>query len=126
MKKFCLIALTAFAVLLASCGPSAAKPTTTPAALGDFPVGNFSNSTLAWTWDFKADGSYSSGGPQAAEHGTFTVAGDQISIKGDYCGNIIGTYTWAYDGTALTFQGIHDECTDRAGVVVTGKWVKKP
>lgn len=125
MKK--LILLFVAAVLLAGCGgASAAKPTTTPAALGDFPIGNFSNSIVAWTWDFKADGSYSAGGPQVVEHGIFTVTGNQISLKGDYCGDAIGTYTWTYDGTALKFETIKDECADRAGTVVNGKWVKKP
>lgn len=126
MKKFSLIALTVLAVILAACGPSVAGPTTTPAALGDFPVGNFMNTIVAWTWDFKADGSYSAGGPQVFENGTFTVNGKQISIKGSYCGDATGVYTWTYDGTALKFEQVCDECLERAGTVVSGKWVERP
>ena len=124
MKK--LIPLFLATILLASCGPSVAKPATTPAALGDFPIGNYRNSVVAWTWDFKADGSYSAGGLQAGENGIFTVTGDQISLQGDYCKDATGLYIWTYDGTALKFEAIHDECTDRAGVVVSGQWTPRP
>lgn len=122
MKK--LILLTLVAILLAGCGPSAAKPTTTPAALGDFPIGNYTNQ--GWGWEFKPDGSYKVQGPFANESGTFTVTGNQMTIHGDSCGDIIGTYNWTYDGTTLTFEGVNDQCVDRAGTIVSGKWIKSP
>jgi hypothetical protein len=81
-------------------------------------------------WEFKADGSYVSQGPNASEKGAYTVTGDQIVIKGDHspCGNVKGTYTWAYDGKALSFEALDDRCTDRRNVVVVipGQWLKKP
>lgn len=127
MKKFSLIALTALAVILAGCGGTgSARSTTIQADLGDFPAGNYMNTILAWTLDFKADGSYLAGGPQVVENGVFTVDGNQISFKGSYCGDATGIYTWSYDGTALEFEQVHDECLERAGTVVTGKWVERP
>ena len=108
------------------CGTKAVNPATTPASTGDFPIGTFTNSDQSWTWEFKTDGSYLAQGLQSRENGNFTVDGNQISISGDYCGEITGNYTWTYDGTALTFEMIDDKCTDRLGVVVTGNWVKKP
>ena len=123
MRKLILLTLVTF--LLAGCGSSSgAKPTTTPAALGDFPVGNFTNQ--GWGWEFKPDGSYTLQGQYANESGTLTVTGNQITIHGNACGDIIGTYNWTYDGMTLTFEGVNDECVDRAGTVVNGKWIKRP
>jgi hypothetical protein len=123
-----LLVATAFVLMLAvlGCGSKRAKSTTSPASIGDFPTGTFANSDQAWTWEFNADGSYLARGLQSREKGTFTVNGSQISLKGDYCGDITGNYNWTFDGTALEFNLNEDICSDRAGVVVTGKWDMRP
>ena len=94
-------------------------------SIGDFPTGSYTYQD--WSWELKADGSYVSRDRQGGgEKGIFTVTGNQISLKGDYCGDITGIYAWAYDGTALTFSAVDDKCTDRLDTVVSAKWVKKP
>jgi len=125
MNKLYLIVLTVFAVILAGCGgTSATRPTTAPAALGDFPIGAYSIAGL--TWKFKADGSYSIAGIDANEQGVFTVTGNKISLTGNCCGDMTGIYTWTYDDTALKFELINDDCTTRAGIVANGKWAMNP
>ena len=108
-------------------GPSATQlpPTPAPTATtaATFPIGIFAKAN--WTWEFKADGSYVSHSPGAGERGTYTATGNQIIVQGDYCGNMKGTYTWAYDGKALSFKALDDRCTGRRNVVVPGQWLKK-
>jgi hypothetical protein len=89
-----------------------------------FPIGIFVKGN--WAWEFKADGSYVSQSENAKESGVYTATGNQIVVKGDYCGDVKGTYTWGYDGTALSFKTIDDKCSDRLGVVNDGQWLKKP
>jgi hypothetical protein len=105
--------------------PNESKPAS-PEPANNFPIGMFINK--GWGWEFKADGSYIVQGLGATELGTFTVNGDQISVKGDYCGDVIGLYTWTYDGATLTFKAIDDQCPDRVGTVVAGngQWTKRP
>jgi quercetin dioxygenase-like cupin family protein len=101
--------------------PATQAPTATTAA--SFPIGIFAKGN--YTWDFKADGSYVSQSSEGGEKGTYTATGNQIIIQGDYCGDVKGTYTWAYDGKALSFNALDDRCTDRLNVIVPGQWLKK-
>ena len=89
-----------------------------------FPTGIFANKD--WTWEFFPDGSYYADGPDAHESGTYSVTGDQITIEGDFCPEIIGTYTWTYKNEALSFRLISDKCTSRMDTVRNGQWLKQP
>ena len=89
-----------------------------------FPTGIFTNKD--WTWEFYPDGSYYADGSNAHESGTYSVTGDQITIEGDFCPEIIGTYTWTYEGEALSFKLISDKCTSRMNTVRNGQWLKQP
>jgi hypothetical protein len=113
--------------------PTATQPPPTPASPtnveGTFPIGKFQNEKLNQAMTFIADGRWSdqgdtpSGGPLL---GTFTVTGDQIIFKDDYCGDVLGTYTWSYDGEALSFKTIDDKCSVREYIIPSGKWLKQP
>ena len=103
-----------------------AAPTATTEAL-PFPVdGTFTK--VGYTWEFKADGTYHTTSKYLDLDGAYTVTGDQIAVQDDYvpCKDVVGTYTWAYDGEALTFTVVDDECTDRRNVTGRGQWLKKP
>jgi inosine-uridine nucleoside N-ribohydrolase len=113
-------------IVLSGCRPSIPTPAPTEAVIGDFPIGSFANSYVPWTWQFRSDGTYSVGVPSPVENGTFTVSADQIALKGDYCGEITGTYNWAYDGQALTFTVLDDACHERQYITGSGKWVPTP
>jgi hypothetical protein len=112
--------------------PTPVPPTQTPAPTATtealpFPVdGTFTK--VEYTWEFKADGTYHTTSQYLDVDGVYTVAGDQIAVQEDYvpCKDIVGTYTWAYDGEALTFTEVDDKCTDRRNVVGRGRWLKKP
>jgi hypothetical protein len=125
-ENFGKITWIAIAILLiiVGCSPSANESTPTPEP--SFPIGIFTKAN--WTWEFKADGSYHSEQSMANDDGVYTVTGNQITIQGDYvpCKGIVGTYTWTYDGTALSFTTVDDQCTDRRNVTGRGQWLKKP
>ena len=91
-----------------------------------FPVGIFTQG--GWTWEFKSGGSYTSKSNSVEENGIYTVIGNQIALHGDYapCKNIIGMYTWTYDGNNLNFTTVKDNCADRRKVVGESSWLNKP
>ena len=117
-----------FIVMLIITGCNSTKPLPPPTAVSTttaaFPVGNFGNGD--WSWVFKADGSFISSGPSGRESGTWSVSGDQVVITCQCCGEVKGTYTWAFDGVALKFAAIDDKCTNRRDVVDASTWSKKP
>ena len=112
--------------------PTPVPPTQTPAPTVTtealpFPVdGTFTK--VGYTMEYKVDGTYHTTSKYIDADGVYTVSGDQITIQDDYtpCKDVVGTYTWAHDGEALTFTVIDDECTDRRNVVGRGQWLKKP
>ena len=76
-----------------------------------------------------ADGAYHAtqdGKPIAT--GKYTTKGDQIVVSdnSDACGmSGEGTYTWAFDGKALTFKGSKDGCDTRLQIMTGYPFVKK-
>jgi len=76
-----------------------------------------------------ADGAYHAtqdGQPIAT--GKYTTKGDQIVVSdnSDACGmSGEGTYTWAFDGKALTFKGSKDGCDTRLQIMTGYPFVKK-
>ncbi len=131
------LVIVLIAWILAGCAarPTPAPPTETPtaplpptglptAAALAFPTGQFTNTD--WALDFKADNTYTVSGPQVSETGTYTVNGDQVVITCQCCGNVKGTYNWAFDGQTLTFRTIEDACFNRMNVVSSGIWSLGP
>jgi hypothetical protein len=111
--------------------PTPVPPTQTPMPTATtalpFPIGG-TFTKVGYTWEFKADGSYHSKSQWTDIDGVYTVTGNQIVIQEDYvpCKDIVGTYTWTYDGEALSFTVVDDQCRDRRNVVDRDHWLKKP
>jgi hypothetical protein len=153
-EKLTWIAL-AIVLMVVACGPSATQtppaptatvvpPTPTPAPTATtapptqtlaatattaltFPVGA-TFTKVGYTMEFKADGTAHTESRWVDIDGVYTVTGDQIAMQDDYasCKDIVGTYTWTYDGAELSFTTIDDKCRDRKNVVEWGTWLKKP
>lgn len=114
--------------------PTPAKPpapATAPAKTAAFPSGTYAvsmtdGSVIQVTF---ADGAYQAtqdGQPIAT--GKYTAKGDQIVVSdnSDACGmSGEGTYTWAFDGKALTFKGSKDACDTRLQIMTGYPFVKK-
>lgn len=61
-----------------------------------------------------------------SDPGTYTVTGNQITINSGMCTDVIGTYTWTYDGKALSFKSLGDKCSVREFYLEIGQYVKQP
>ena len=123
-----ILFMIAFVLLLAvsACQAGTQKNGESEALLGDFPPGIFQNPAMNWTLEFYADGTDYGIGVFISERGTLAVTGDQITMQGDHCGEIKGTYTWTYNGKVLDFSVLEDECTNRRVVIDQGSWVLTP
>ena len=113
--KYASILLLAM-VIITGCSPEASSPTPPP-----FPTGAFENGE--WSWEFKADGTFLSSGPIGSETGTYQVNGNQVTIACECCGDAMGTYTWAFDGSELSFTAVEDPCSNRSDVVDGSTWL---
>ncbi len=126
-RKWVEIAFVGLVVvsIVAACARKPAVPTETPtAATLPFPTGQFTNND--WSWDFKADGTFTFSGPQMSETGTYTPNGDQVVITCQCGGNVKGTYGWLFDGQTLTFHAIDDPIFNRLNVISSGVWSLNP
>ena len=123
MREWVKSAWLLFLILLIIAGCSPTKPSSSPTP-ASFPTGAFVNGD--WSWEFKADGTFVSSGPPGSESGTYSASGDQVVITCQCCGDVEGTYTWAFDGMALKFAAIDDNCVNRKNVVDASTWSKKP
>ena len=121
----------AIVMMTVGCGPSttSSPPTSAPTATStpSFPIGVFTKGP--WIWEFRADGDYNlkNSGADLVVDGSYTVTGDEITFQDDYfpCKDIVATYTWVYDGTALSFTVLDDICAERKNSSY-GNWVIKP
>lgn len=132
----------AIVLMVVACGPNATQTPPVPTATAvpatqvpaptattalPFPVGA-TFTKVDYTMEFKADGIAHTESRWVDIDGVYTVTGDQIVMQDDYapCKDIVGTYTWTYDGAGLSFTTIDDKCRDRKNVVEWGTWLKKP
>ncbi len=95
-----------------------ALATVTPTSLdfqyGKYISGDDPNVYNDFVIQFNADGTYTSSIQDIPEHGFFTLSGNKISFKGDYCGmDVIGVYSWTFNGKELYLWGKDDNCSDR-------------
>ncbi len=80
---------------------------------------------------FNSDGSHSvSENEKVLVKGTYTVTKDQIVLtdkEGEYAckGTDAGRYKWKYDGKALTFSKLEDDCEGRINGLTGQPWEKK-
>jgi len=94
-----------------------------------FPTGAFVAGEFTLT--FNSDRSYTvSTADKIVVKGTCEVTNDQIVFKdseGDFaCGaDKPGKYKWKYDGKAITFTKIEDECDGRSTALPAQPFVKK-
>lgn len=116
--KYALV-LFLVVVLITGCSPGTSSP-----AQVSFPTGTFENGE--WSWEFKVDGTFLSSGPIGSEAGTYQVAGNQVTIACQCCGNVEGTYLWAFEGSELSFTVVEDTCANRKDVVDGNAWTMKP
>lgn len=111
--------------------PPPKPPAVAPSTTATFPEGTYAvtmqdGSQLVVTF---ANGTYnatSDGQPIAT--GKYTTKADQIvmSDNSDACGmSGEGTYTWAFDGKALTFKGSKDACEQRLQILNSYAFIKK-
>lgn len=60
--------------------------------------------------------------------GTYVVDKDKIvftQTEGGLCSGVPGTYTWSFDGKALTFAAVDDQCSIRRADWQAGPWMKQ-
>jgi hypothetical protein len=94
-----------------------------------FPTGAFVAGTF--TLQFNGDGSYTvAAEDKIVVKGTYAVSQDEVVLKdseGDYaCGaDKPGKYKWKYDGKAITFSKVEDECDGRSQGLTSQPFVKK-
>ena len=79
--------------------------------------------------EFHADGSFN----RAGTRGCFTLNSHQIVMIDDVntinaCPLVMqtGLYTWAFDGTLLSFTLVNDDCSDRSHTLTSFKWKRQP
>ena len=107
----------------------AQQPTVSTAS---FPMSQrFKTSVLDWgefITEFQGDGTLvSTRTGYVTIRGTFSVAGDKLTIKGILCDQpdkASGTYTWVYDGQTLYLNSSDDKCSDRFRVF-NNAWSKQ-
>jgi len=97
-------------------------------ATDNFPTGTFAAGD--WAVTFSSDGSYQvrEKGDLVVE-GTYKAAGEHVTFtdkQGRYvCNDSDGKYTWKYDGKALSFTKLEDDCGGRLGVLTGPPLVKQ-
>jgi len=97
-----------------------------------FPIGTYAppvQRTAGIEMVFSKDGTYVMSGPQFIPiNGTYVLDQDEIVVTDSegLCKDIPGTYTWAFDGQALMFTAVEDNCSIRRVDWQAGPWVKQP
>lgn len=108
----CLVTLTAFA-------PVRAQP--------KFPTGSYVAGSLTLTFDENGTHSVSES-DRVVVRGTYTVKGNEIVFtdnEGELACSETGRYQWQYDGKALTFKAVLDDCGGRVDGLTGQSWIRK-
>ena len=110
MKKVTAIVLALLMVLsLAACGSKDALAGTWSADLGDDGV---------ITWTFNGKGKCTMENAYMKQNGTYTIDGDQLTVKLESWGDDASTYTFSVDGSSLTLN-------ENTGYGISGTFAKK-
>ncbi len=122
------VALAFVSVLLLcsvfGCGRKPAPTSTAVPTAIPFPTGPFTNGDSSW--EIRPDGTFTTSGSFGSETGTWSAAGEQVVITCQCCGNVKGTYRWAFNGGTLTLQAVDDQCFNRLNVLTSGIWSLNP
>lgn len=124
-------------LLSTACGsPATPVPTTTlaptpmPTPSGPIPTGSFKADHAASILDLKLkeDGTFEGLGAGMVPTGTYPVSGNHVTFTetAGICVGKPGEYIWSFKGSALTFQVVHDDCSQRAWEWPHSSWVKEP
>jgi hypothetical protein len=123
MAKFgkLLLLTVLFGLFLAGC--SAESPTSDSDVI-PFPSGTYK--ALDYVWVFQEDGTslvHNVNDPDTIYYGTYAISGDKVDITDDMCpGGVEGTYKWEFDGKALKFITLKDNCIDRPYYMTRSPW----
>jgi hypothetical protein len=116
--------------MLAASG-CASNTTATPNA--QLATGTYTNQSSRYGVELRLleDGVYNTSSPNALIpiQGTYVVMEDQVTFtetKDGHCIDIPGTYKWAFDGKALAFTVVEDQCSLRRIALQSGLWEKQP
>ncbi len=63
--------------------------------------------------------------PIESVRGKYRVSGNQVVFVDNYCGVSDGTYAWTFDGKALKFAVISDDCADRVSTLADVEFLKE-
>lgn len=109
MKKIvALVLITAALLSLAACGSKDALAGTWSADLGDDGV---------ITWTFNGKGKCTMENAYMKQNGTYTIDGDQLTVKLESWGDDASTYTFSVDGSSLTLN-------ENTGYGISGTFAK--
>jgi hypothetical protein len=127
---------------------------TDPVDTGDFPLGTFVKTLEesdvedlvpeqllpivvgSYSITYNSDGRFSlsfvGDGTAGGASGTFSVSGDEITVtETGILGHCVqadapsGTYTWSFDGSALNFSVVSDDCQKRMVSTTTKPFIKE-
>ena len=123
----------AFILITSSLALSGCASNATTTSTAQLTTGIYANPSSRYGVEltFLDDGTYDTSSPNALIpiQGTYVVAEDQIvftETKDGHCVDIPGTYTWAFDGKAITFTVVEDQCSLRRIALQSGPWAKQP
>lgn len=114
-------------VACASSAPPAKVLPTPGTAPNAFPTGSFALGQ--WAFELKNSGVYALKVDGLEENGTYSVTGDQVTLKGERCARLgieNAAYRWTFDGKTLTFKALDDICMNRLSRVDGASWTKNP
>jgi hypothetical protein len=122
MSKYPLLRSIASASACVICSTLALSP----AFAADFPTGRYKGKDILLSFDDKGQFQVNHGATLEVS-GTYTVKEGRIElsdVKGPWTctGHLKGTYDWKYDGAALTFSKVEDDCIDRTKSLVSAAW----
>jgi hypothetical protein len=123
----------AFILITASVAVWGCASTASATPPSQITTGTYTNPSSRYGVELKLfeDAIYNTSSPNALIpiQGTYVVADDQVvftETKDGHCLDIPGTYKWAFDGEALTFTVVEDQCSLRRIALQSGPWVQQP
>jgi hypothetical protein len=123
----------AFILITASLAVSGCASSLSATPTPQLTTGIYANPSSRYGVELKLleDGVYTTSSPDALIpiRGTYAAMEDQVvftETKDGHCIDIPGTYKWAFDGEALTFTVVEDQCSLRRIALQSGPWITQP
>ncbi|HEX6269438.1 MAG TPA: hypothetical protein VFZ43_04335 [Anaerolineales bacterium] len=125
---FLTLIMVTVMIVVSGCGSGVGA---TPAAR--FTTGIYTNPSSQYGAEMELleDGTYVSSSPNTLipVRGTYLVTDDEVVFSetaDGHCIEIPGTYKWAFDGKAITFTVVEDQCALRRIALQSGPWARQP